>query len=584
MKEKKSMLTRVLVLSAIIMICLVFMASCAKPGDSDKQQENGSSQTDADTENKGDDPSEDNKGEDPSEDNEGNDPSEENKEEPGENMEQTGTPTKPVINVEPLMSEEEWEKVWQEAPPVWEELSKEEIRARRMEVLSKATVLSDGVEANKGYFTSDLEFLKKANDNDALVLIYTCDIASHVGWGIVAFYGDRVDGTQPKQPADFKAESPADTECAVTVTIAELKSSLSVDNFDDFTNFQAGTWNGGHILGLYYLDQSLVEEWRKCNDEVSNSRHMVHTYTGELSNENSIENAKILYDYLKEIYGKYCLTGQMESTNNVVGSPEYEVDYLLRHTGKLPAMRGFDFIKDDFQGVTDRALAWWQKGGIPTICWHTGPDFSSGYEECLNDNINWDEAFVPGSDTYNMLISGMDKAVPYLKQLEDANVPVLWRPFHELDGGWFWWSRGGAESFVKLWQMMYSRYTDYWGLNNLIWVLGYSQSGGDYLASWYPGDSYVDIAGADKYPTTENTIDYLYGLCEQVAPEGMPLALHECSKIPNAEEMKDCPWLFFLVWHTIDLTDTMKQPLENLKAVYNDDFFITLDELPKFGA
>ena len=63
MKEKKSMLTRVLVLSAIIMICLVFMASCAKPGDSDKQQENGSSQTDADTENKGDDPSEKNEGE-----------------------------------------------------------------------------------------------------------------------------------------------------------------------------------------------------------------------------------------------------------------------------------------------------------------------------------------------------------------------------------------------------------------------------------------------------------------------------------------------------------------------------------------
>lgn len=46
-------------------------------------------------------------------------------------------------------------------------------------------------------------------------------------------------------------------------------------------------------------------------------------------------------------------------------------------------------------------------------------------------------------EEYKTLISGMDKAAKALKELNDKNIPVLWRPFHELDGGWFWWSRGG---------------------------------------------------------------------------------------------------------------------------------------------
>jgi len=179
------------------------------------------------------------------------------------------------------------------------------------------------------------------------------------------------------------------------------------------------------------------------------------------------------------------------------------------------------------------------------------------------------------------ILDGMDRAVPYLQQLEDAGVPVLWRPFHELDGGWFWWSKGGAENFAKLWQLMYSRYTDYWGLDNLIWVFGYSGNGGD-MAAWYPGDSYVDLVGADSYTPGAN--DNLFEECEKLAPAGMPLVFHECGTIPTEKQLKagDTDWLFFMVWHTDYITKESNNTIASLKDIYNSEYFITLDELPAF--
>lgn len=298
-----------------------------------------------------------------------------------------------------------------------------------------------------------------------------------------------------------------------------------------------------------------------------------------LSDPNAIENAVKVYDYLKNTYKKACLTGQMEST--WMGSPDYEMNYLEETTGRLPAIRGLDFMHNDFDGVRDRAKEWWERGGIPTICWHTGSDLSSGYDESLADNLDWDKVFDESTPEYAALIEGFDRAVPALQALEDDNVPVLWRPFHELDGGWFWWSKGGPDNFKKLWRLMYDRYTNYWGLDNLIWVLGYSHMGGD-QAAWYPGDEYVDLLGADSYQPGAN--NGLYRSCAAIAPEGMPLVFHECGTIPTEEQMSatNTPWLFFMTWHTDYLTDEKNNTKESLKEIYNGDYFITLDELPEF--
>ena len=90
----------------------------------------------------------------------------------------------------------------------------------------------------------------------------------------------------------------------------------------------------------------------------------------QLSNPNADNNAKKLYDYINDVYGTAIITGQQEST--WMGSPNYEMDYIFEQTGKYPAIRGLDFMNNDFEGVAERSIEWHEKGGIVTICWHTG--------------------------------------------------------------------------------------------------------------------------------------------------------------------------------------------------------------------
>ena len=300
----------------------------------------------------------------------------------------------------------------------------------------------------------------------------------------------------------------------------------------------------------------------------------------KLSNPNANETTQAVYEYIKSIYGTNILTGQQESTWMDEGNTEYEMEFIEKATGKLPAIRGLDFMNDDFDGCVERAIDWWNKGGIVTICWHCSCYYTESWDACMNSEVSdWEDLFDENSEEYTDMLRGMDKAAKALKKLQDAGVTVLWRPFHEFDGEWFWWGKGGAENFKKLWQTMYDRYTNHWGLNNLIWVLGYSKEGKNF-DDWYPGDKYVDIAGADNYATGSQV--KLYNKVKKVVGDKMPIAHHECGTNPTVDELLDdgAKWAWFMTWHTEYLTDYNKP--EALSELYNSDYAITLDELPKF--
>lgn len=472
----------------------------------------------------------------------------------------------------PEISADIW--VMEEAPAIRNILTEEEKADRQKEIMEKGTFLFSGKE-NEGYYPDDISWLQEAGESDALALVFACEDTTHGGWGVLGMSVTAGGAGSGQEDITAFSDEPQ-KERLLIYSMRDVIQVAGAEKSGDITAFSLGAWNGGRIAALYYLPEAVAAELNDYRTEIREYEQIMHTYNGELSNENAIDNARLVYQYLKENYGKVCLTGQMEST--WMGSPDHEMNYIEETTGKLPAIRGLDFMHNDFEGVAERAQEWWEKGGIPTICWHTGSDFASGYEESKADDLNWEEAFVPGTDAYNELLNGMDRAVPYLQQLEDAGVPVLWRPFHELDGGWFWWSKGGAENFVKLWQLMYSRYTDYWGLDNLIWVFGYAGTGVN-MEAWYPGDSYVDLIGADSYTPGAN--GSLFEECSALAPEGMPLVFHECGSIPTEQQMKEAnaPWSYFMVWHTDFITDEENNTKEALKEIYNSEYFITLDEL-----
>lgn len=295
--------------------------------------------------------------------------------------------------------------------------------------------------------------------------------------------------------------------------------------------------------------------------------------TYQLSNPNADEITKEVYAYICDNFGEYMLSCQQEST--WMTSPDYEMDYIEETTGKLPAMRGLDYMNNDFEGVNERAKAWWEQGGLVTICWHTGV-ISSGYQESLNDNPDFDKLLTEGTEEYNTMMESWDKAAMALTELRDAGIPVLWRPFHEFDGKWFWWGKGGADNFIRLWQMMYDKFTNEYNLTNLIWVLGYTA---EVKGGWYPGDEYCDIIGADTYDNSTNV--KAWKKLQKVTDSDKPITFHECGNVPPVEDFeKDgAIWSWFMIWHTEHIMGNDK---DNLRAVYNSERVITLDELPAF--
>ncbi len=303
----------------------------------------------------------------------------------------------------------------------------------------------------------------------------------------------------------------------------------------------------------------------------------VPEYTAKyaLSNENADEATKRVYDLICDNYGTYMFSCQQEST--WMGSPDYEMNYILETTGRLPAMRGLDFMNSDFDGVVQRSKAWWDKGGLVTICWHTGIN-GYGYQESKDDMPDFDKLLTEGTPEYETMIANWDKAAAALAELRDAGVPVLWRPFHEFDGGWFWWGKGGSENFIRLWQMMYDRYTNEFGLTNLIWVLGYS---GEVKDGWYPGDEYCDIIGSDTYDNSTHI--RAWNKLQNVTDSGKPLTFHECGNVPRVEmfERDGCLWSWFMIWHTDYIKGNNTKVLNN---VYNHEKVITLDELPELSS
>jgi hypothetical protein len=173
-----------------------------------------------------------------------------------------------------------------------------------------------------------------------------------------------------------------------------------------------------------------------------------------------------------------------------------------------------------------------------------------------------------------------------LSALQDSGVVVLWRPYHEMNGGWFWW--GGKTNFADLWKIMYNRYTSHHKLNNLIWVWSPNISFGNPsmdVINYYPGDDYVDIIGLDGYNNLKNwdeDIEDKEDLNQITTIAGnRPVALTEVGTLPDPEWLKNqrpnVAW--FLCWwtHIEENGDSY------IKEVYQHPYVLTREETPNFS-
>lgn len=228
------------------------------------------------------------------------------------------------------------------------------------------------------------------------------------------------------------------------------------------------------------------------------------------ANPNASDSAKKILNYFATLTLRTdhrLVSGQFIGWS---GGTDYGmISQIYNSTGKYIGIIGSDYCDWTHGQVVKYNLTnpplvkAWREGSLVALQVHmTNPANPLGGG--LNDkNVDLNDLLVSGTDTYTRWFAQMDTIAKGLSQLQDSGVVVLFRPFHEMNGGWFWWGGKNQALFVKVWKQMFDYFTNTKHLNNLLWVFG--PNIGTNPASYYPGDEYVDITGLDAYTSTITT-------------------------------------------------------------------------------
>jgi mannan endo-1,4-beta-mannosidase len=320
-------------------------------------------------------------------------------------------------------------------------------------------------------------------------------------------------------------------------------------------------------------------------------------YGAQLAAKLPTAAAEAVYTYLCSIAGTYALAGMHDENDKQIpaGMAIDHFTQLIRTiTGKLPAFIELDLGPDGTtrQAAVDYAIDWWRSGGVVGFCWHER--YPGAPERCwpnvLRKDFQTEEWFArvltPGTMEHDALLRDIDDNARYLLALRDAGVPVLWRPYHEMNCRSFWW--GNQPRYTELWDILYARLTGQWNLDNLIWVWSPIQNNGygNAYDPFYPGDSSVDILGLDIYSNTnapEFRKSYYTELID-VCPS-KPVWIAETGDHPTPDVLSDQPlWAGFTEWAYM-LTDrpfNADREYQRIAETYHDARTITKDKLPRF--
>jgi mannan endo-1,4-beta-mannosidase len=296
-----------------------------------------------------------------------------------------------------------------------------------------------------------------------------------------------------------------------------------------------------------------------------------------------------LLQFLYDISGKHTLAGQ----HSVPLYGSLRLAGVQKQTTHYPALFGQDFGFSEpgtwdginyRQQLVDEAIRRNDEGFIITIMWHAvrpiddePVDFKSSIQGKLTDQ-QWQELVTPGSVINERWKSQVDVIAWFLKQLQYAGVPVLWRPYHEMNGDWFWWGKKeGENGYKKLYRMLYDRLVNFHGLRNLLWVFDANEAGGsvDAYEKYFPGRDVVDVLATDVYRSGFARSDY-----EQLLALGgnKPIALGEVGAVPSLDTLAQQPrWCWFMVWGE---GSGGMQGFQNLRSLYQSERVFTHENLP----
>ncbi len=306
--------------------------------------------------------------------------------------------------------------------------------------------------------------------------------------------------------------------------------------------------------------------------------------------------ARALLKLMYDISGTYTLTGQ----HNYPNTRDRNSQFAATYSGEMPAIWSTDmgFAEDGDTDsylarpdIVEEAIRQHKLGSLVTICWHAVPptaeepvtfarhrDADPARLETVQGQLldaQFKDVLTPGTELYNQWAKQVDSVAVYLKKLQAANVPILWRPYHEMNGDWFWWGgRINEPSTISLYRQIFDRLVNVHKINNLVWLWSVDRAHQEkmFYSHYYPGNEFLDIVSLDVYGSdfSQAYYDSLKALAN-----GKPMVLGEVGNPPSLDIFEQQPlWGFWVVWAGMVRNTTKKQ--------YQDFFahprILTLDD------
>jgi mannan endo-1,4-beta-mannosidase len=253
----------------------------------------------------------------------------------------------------------------------------------------------------------------------------------------------------------------------------------------------------------------------------------VKTY---MVDKNATAETVALFYNLKKLAKTKFAVGQQDAFNGFYNNGSSVQSDIKKTTGYDPALLGSDFmfITDKSNNgqadnwfyqqeiiITDDVKEAYAKGMINTFSWHirepNKEDSFYAADMTTEQKATAFKSILPGGVNNAWYKTKLDKVASVISNLKGSKgelIPIIFRPFHEFDGSWFWWGANfcTAEDYKKAYQFTVEYLRDAKGVHNILYAFSpdnsYSTST-NYLSS-YPGDAFVDVLGMDNYGDLNN--------------------------------------------------------------------------------
>lgn len=306
---------------------------------------------------------------------------------------------------------------------------------------------------------------------------------------------------------------------------------------------------------------------------------------GSTINSDAANARKKVMEYLYSMQGQKTIVGIHNREPN--SEPSKQTDQAYAVTGQYPALWSGDFLFSS----SDVSNRWnmiyeckkqWENGSIVQLMLHVTPptqaeagNWDGGVVSKLTDE-QWSSLITNGGELNKAWKKRLDTYAQYISYLKDNGVPVLFRPFHEMNQSMFWWAgRKGTKGTGALYRLTRDYLENEKGLDNIIWVWDMQDLSYDW-SEYNPGNDYWDIFAVDIYNSDYFT-EYKYNQALSVAGDKL-IAIGECDKLPTAQQLKEQPrWSFVMSWAELTFSHNTNSEIQNLYWAENT---IVRNDLP----